>query len=776
MKKLKIFAFSVILLFFIGLATVLILAKILVTPENIQTALAVESSKHLGHKMTADTITVRYLKEITLENVAVVSSDGKKPSLFSCKQVTVQHGLLPLLVKRLLIKDIRLQAPAFSLQLKNGRLTGLVSKRPAPVSEKPALSLFFLPNSIQVKEGRLALINEKESLQFENLSLTAGSISVMFPFEAALSADLSGSTDRGIRCSAKITVPKKKASLALDIRSLPVREICRVLEATDIPLTAGTLSAAAAINYRSGTEVAVQGTASLDKPSIRIAVRDKSITLQEADLQLAYKAAYHPVEKKLSLQQLDGTFVSQKFTGEGSITAKPGGPLADITLRSDNFSLDKIVARADIGLDSPLYGLRLSGPLGITARLKGIPGKNMAPTLSVVLKDNRIIYPPLANLQPELIGSFSMDSSNISVKSFTIRALGSSFTFTGTVPDYAVWPPKPKLRVTASKIDLARLFNENAALSGTEPLADIGPFNFSRVSLNGPLDLGDTYLYGMPLNNVKGTYAFENNIFSIQNLTGNIGEGRFDLSAKIDLGVEGLDYYLFLKLKNAGLDKLSILISPVFRRYVEGNLSGRLAVKGTGTSPVSLNDNLKADAAFYMKDGLIRNLRFKPPLSSFIAMEKLKAIPFRTGTLNARLRNSILDIDTAVISEYLEFYSEGDIYMDTEMDLEAKIRVSEEIFKGGKALAKFLPREAGLISLPLIIRGTFENPDISMPEDTMKYIMQESLPALIMGMMGGNRDEDLNDSFKEIMDIFQAGKHKNTPGKPEDKEAENAEE
>jgi len=767
MKKFKIAVWALITLFVLLLAAILVLAKILVTPENVQTALAFESAKYFGREIRAEKVTVHYLKKITLENVHTAGPPNG-PLLFSCKEITVRHGLLPLLIKRLQIKKIRIKAPDVSLRLKKGRFTGLLKRKPASASGRPVLGLFFLPNSVLVKGGTLNLENGKDVLRFENLALTADPVSLMFPFQAELSADLSGSRDQGIRGRAEITIPKKRASLNLNIRSLPVTKICRLFEADSIPLTAGTLSAEITLDYRNAG-IGIQGTAALDNPAIRITVQNKAVTLRDADTRIDYKAAYHPDKKKLVLQQLDGTFVSQQFTGKGSVMAKSGGPLADITLRSDNFSLEKIFAQTDIGLDSPFYGLRLTGGLGITARLKGIPGKNMTPTLSIMLKGNRIVYPPLANLQPELIGSFSMDSSNISVKSFTLRAVGSSFTFTGIIPDYRTWPPRPNLRVTASKLDLARLFSKDAARSGTEPLEDIGPFNFSRVSLKGPLALGDTYLYGMPLNNVQGAYTFADNIFTIQNLSGNIGEGRFELSAKIDLGVEGLDYYLYLKLKNAGLDKLSILVSPVFRRYVEGNLSGNLAIKGAGTSPFSLHDNLKADAAFYMKNGLIRNLRFKPPLSSFIAMQKLKSIPFRSGTLNARLRNSVLDIDSTIISEYLEFYSEGDIYMDTEMDLEAKVRINEEIFKGGKALAKFLPREAGLISLPLIIRGTFKNPDISMPEDTMKFIMQESLPALIMGMMGGSEDKELDNSFQEIMSIFQAGMQKKNRGQPQKK-------
>ena len=291
-------------------------------------------------------------------------------------------------------------------------------------------------------------------------------------------------------------------------------------------------------------------------------------------------------------------------------------------------------------------------------------------------------------------------------------------------------------------------------------MEDIGPFNFRKFSSKGPLNLGNTYLSGMPLNNVRGNYVFKNNIFSINNLTGNIGNGKFNLSAKVDIGVEGLDYYLHLTLKNTEIDSLSAILPPDFRKHVKGLLSGSCAIKGSGTSPVNLNNNLKADAIFFIKHGLIRNLKLKPPLSTFIAKNKLKSIPLRTGTLNARLRNSIFDIDSEIISEDLEFFSEGDVYLDTSLDLDAKIKISEEFFKRDMALARLLPKESGLISVPFTIKGTLDEPAVSLPEETLRSIIKESVPNLIMDLTNEDKKEELGSTIKEILDIFSGSSKK----------------
>ncbi len=353
-----------------------------------------------------------------------------------------------------------------------------------------------------------------------------------------------------------------------------------------------------------------------------------------------------------------------------------------------------------------------------------------------------------------------MGKRNIAVKTLSISALGSAVSFTGNIPDYTVWPPKTNLKINSSKLNLDPLFNEGPDLSGTETLEDIGPFNFKKFSSQGPLTLGNTHFRGMFLNNVRGKYVFENNIFSINNLTGNIGAGKFDLSAKVDLGVEGLDYYLHLTLKDTEVDALSAILPTGFIRHVKGLLSGSCSVKGSGTSPVKLNNNLKADVMFFIKEGLMKNLKLKPPLSIFIAKDKLKSIPLHTETLNARLRNRIFDIDSENISEDLEFFSEGDVYFDASLDLGAKIKISEGFIKKDKALTRFLPKESSLISVPFTIKGTLDEPVVSLREETLRSIIKESLPNLIMNLTNEDKAGELESIVKEILDIFSGSNKK----------------
>jgi len=759
MKRIrKIFLF--LTLFFILIFTItLILSKTLITPENIKKLLSHESAKHLGTEIKAEKIYIKYLKEIRLEGVTLKSAAGEKKDLFSCSEVNIKYGRFPLLAKKLLIKEIYIKDPVFTLKLIKGRIINLPQGKTGNSLNKPSVGLLFLPNAVNIVNGRISLETEKERFSLENLELSANDISVVFPFKIFLSANLPEGREKEITCETTITVPKKEAACNIKIDKIAAKDFSTLLKAQNITLKKGFLSLDSNINYN-GSEINVKGSASLIDTSIQLPVEHETLKMQDLNSAVKYTASYSIPEKKLKIEDITGSLLSQEFTSKGSVTIKHDRPVLDLSITSDDFSLKQLFDRIDLNLNSPFYGLSISGNIGIKADIKGTPGKNISPTILINLKGNRIIYPPLANLQPKLIGKITLDERNIAIKTFSINALGSSVAFTGNIPEYMTWPPKINLKITSSKLNLDPLFNEDPDLSDPEPLEDIGPFNFNKFSSKGPLNLGNVSLSGMPLKNVRGNYVFKDNIFSINNLTGNIGNGKFNLSSKIDLGVEGLDYYLHLTLKDADVDSLTAILPPDFRQHVKGSLSGSCAVKGSGTSPVNLNNNLKADAKFFIKDGLIRNLRLKPPLSKFIAKNKLKSIPLRTGTLNARLRNSIFDIDSEIISEDLGFFTEGDVYLDTSLDLDAKIKISKEFIEKENALAKLLPKESGLISIPFKIKGDLNKPIISLPEETLRSIIKVSVPNLILDLTNDDKKEKLGSTIKDILDIFSGSNKK----------------
>ena len=103
MKKIRKIFIALILIVVLFFAIILILARTLITPENIKNLLSHESEKYLGTEIKAEKIHIKYLRRIKLEGVTLKSVNGVKENLFSCNEAAIKYGLFSLLSKKLLI-------------------------------------------------------------------------------------------------------------------------------------------------------------------------------------------------------------------------------------------------------------------------------------------------------------------------------------------------------------------------------------------------------------------------------------------------------------------------------------------------------------------------------------------------------------------------------------------------------------------------------------------------------------------------------------------------
>jgi hypothetical protein len=53
-----------------------------------------------------------------------------------------------------------------------------------------------------------------------------------------------------------------------------------------------------------------------------------------------------------------------------------------------------------------------------------------------------------------------------------------------------------------------------------------------------------------------------------------------------------------------------------------------------------------------------------------------------------------------------------------------------------------------------MIKGTLDEPAVSLPEETLRSIIKESVPTLIMDLTNEDNKEELGSTIKEILDIF----------------------
>lgn len=748
MKTLKTILLIGIVLLVLVSVLILIFAKIYITPEVIKDSLCFETEKYLKREASFNNIEVSLLRGIVLRGVAIRKSlPWENKDIFVCDEVRIKYSLFPLLFKKLLIRKIDFENPTINIQQKNGRSPGLYGRDGPPPDSSGPLGMLFLPGSISAKHGRIVFYNltDNSSFPLTDFQVSADNISIVSPSEFSISANLGQGTAPDITCQGKFFIPKKELFADVTLQNIPLERLLINLGASSIPVQKGSLTVRSTLTVNASEPLTLNGNISLRDTSFVIlpaTARDNQTALEGLDANLDFQSAYDLRKGLLTIKKINGKFLSSTFQGDGVIKGRGNNASVSLSLHSARFSLDDLFRKLYQPSTSLAKDLKLAGNIGLRIDIKGKLKDSIFPTFVLKLKDNRIIFPPLGHFKPQLKGELRVDDKNISIPSFKVGTENLSVTVAGDTFNYRKWPPKSNLKIVSSFM--------NFPDPSTEKVEEMGPFDFGNLSSDGPIRLGDIVFLGMRLNNVQGRYLFENNKLFIKNLKGTSGGGSFDLSATVDLGVKGLDYYLYLKLNDVPLKTILIMFPGASTEFFDGTVSGNCALKGNGTAPTNFLDNLKGDASLYVSNGQIKGLTLVPQISNFIRINEIKEFELNKAQLQFKLRNSIIDLDGDLISPNIKLYPAGEIGLDSSLDIEAQLKISPELFNDTMKIARYLPQENGWVKLPLTIQGTLQSPDVSLSKEALNFILKEALPKLLMDIMSEKEDSPL----EEVLEVL----------------------
>ncbi len=440
------------------------------------------------------------------------------------------------------------------------------------------------------------------------------------------------------------------------------------------------------------------------------------------------------------IKKIQGSLLSSSFEGGGRIEGARGNPdSVSVTLRADRLSLDELSGRLYYGAASPFKGLRLGGLMGLRVDFDGKADSSLFPTVTANLYGGRIMYPPLGTLQPEFNGGITLVSRAISLSNLRIGTPTINIVLAGDIINYLQWPPETKVRVVSSTFDLYQLVNDPGSMQGE----DIGPFDFGSLKFEGPLEIGTVPLLDVALTNVQGAYLFENNRFSIKNLGGGIeGGGSFNISSSIDLRVKGLEYSLTLSLTDVPLQTLNDLALVDLSKFIDGTVTGSVVLGSHGTRPATFVDSLTGDAAFRIKNCRIKGFAMPEQLDRFIKKGALTSISFTDADLQLKLRRDAIELSGAFLSPQAELHPSGQVGLNAELHMQAQLKLATDVFSSDTKIADYLPREGAWVVLPVVIKGTLDNPSVTLSDEALRHIMQVTLPRLFMDMLEKAKAEE----------------------------------
>ena len=603
----------------------------------------------------------------------------------------------------------------------------------------------MLPGSVLVHGGTVSFFDkaEKIDVQLANVQVEAGNISYIMPFDVTASASFENSATPDIQIKGNCFIPSRKFSAELAVPEFDFVRIRQYLAAFGIPLNKGAGSLNLTVKGSGDKPVQIYCKAALKDVAAVIVPAgraDDEIGIDGLGANIEIQADYDVDTGSGSIKKIQGALLSSSFEGGGTIEGVRGNPdSVSVTLNANRLSLDELSGRLYYGAASPFKGLRLGGLMGLRVDFEGKADSSLFPTVTANLYGGRIIYPPLGSLQPEFNGGITLISRAISLSNLRIGTPNINVVLAGDIINYLQWPPEPNVRVVSSTFNLYQLVNDPGSMQGE----DIGPFDFGSLKFEGPLEIGTVPLLDVELSNVQGAYLFENNRFSIKNLGGGIaGGGSFNLSSSIDLRVKGLEYNLTMSLADVPLQTLNDLALVDLSKFIDGTVTGSIVLGSHGTRPATFIDSLTGDAAFRIKNCRIKGFAMPEQLDRFIKKGALTSISFTDADLQLKLRRDAIELSGAFISPQAELHPSGQVGLNAELHMQAQLKLATDVFSSDTKIADYLPREGSWVVLPVVIKGTLDNPSVTLSDEAIRHIMQVTLPRLFMDMLEKAKREE----------------------------------
>ena len=759
MKKLK----TIILIALTGVAVfaavLLLYAKLTLTPEKIRQTLAAEIAYYLRRDISCKEIQVGWLGGIRLNGVILHKAfPWEEEDILFCPELRIKVRLIPLLLGKLFIKEVVFQEPHISLfQRELGQyisVYGQIQRRKtiSTGSRQQPFSVIFLPTHIEVRGGSVVLkstareLPQPVTVSLADVRMLITDVSPLFAFPFTLSAQVVGTQPSVFACNGEVSVPRQKLTATISLGNTDLSTFKEYFKFYQMPVKSGVVRLDAKIDLEELKVLKVSGAVQLQDVAVGIAsfVQNggaQDVTLEGADATLNFAALWDIARQVITFQKLDGTVLSSSYTGEGSVKGIGETPYLKLVLKADDFPLENFFKRLSARIPWMFDGASLSGKADMTVNIEGELPDSVFSKFSINFKGNRLNYKPLGGFQPDLEGAGTVDNNRIALRDLKIGVRGSTITLAGEVLNYLTGTPQSDIRIVASHIKLSDFMLTGSSTEEAEK-EEVGPFDLKGLTLGGPIDMGSVAFLGMLVNNLRGNYMLADNQLSLKELTGTLGQGQFRLSGTVNLAVKGLDYTLDLNLERAALKELSKVVSPLYENFVDGTISGNCTVKGNGVTPLRFVRNLEGKGFFTVQNALFKGLSLGT-IGSFIRMDGGDGLRFDQGQVQLKLRDGTVDINGGFINPDLGLYPSGSVGFDSSLNIDTIMKLSPAFSRRmmSEKILQYFPQEDGWISLPIEIRGTVYEPQISLSKEVLNVFIEKIMPAVLNEMLKEKQEQ-----------------------------------
>jgi len=680
MKKLKIFAISLLGIVVVGYLLLFIAARILFPPERLKEIITPKISEAVGREVSIEDVGLSVFPGLSLnaEGLTIANAEGfsDKP-LLKVGDLYLNVKLLPLLRKRVEVASILIKSPKILIEKsKTGKFNfEMGSEEKDKVSseaEEPETSpVSLVVNSARIEDGTLIYLDHQK-----NKTITIKEI------------------DQNISISLDEELTDIRTEGRLDIKDLNF---------TDMKKNEG------AMNFPSATI----------KHHFKIDTQSKNV----------------------QIEQLMFVIESTQLNFAGSLKNYDTTPNIDLSLRTNEIELSNILRTIPHDLAPMLTELTAEGTINFKMDVKGEISENKTPNVNGDLSFNNLTlsYSELPSKISNLNGSIGFTDKSLNFRKITARLGNEPFELSGSIIDFE--HPKYDLKFKAD-LNLSTLkdYIESPSIQSNIPpdklpmltkLNGEGKINL-KIDVNGEisedklpnvngalsfnnLTLGYSELPGK-ITNLSGAIGFTDKKLDFRNITARLGSDpvefsgsiinfehpRYDLKLKTDLNLNAVKDYIELPKGTSlsGRLKANIIAKGSVDKPENTRLNGRISVSNSSLTTPNLAvplTEINSEVDLAGRKVKISNLTLRAAKSSIsLTGEILDPIHNPKGTL--QLTSSLLDLDEI----FPETESEEDV-----TSMREPIKLPFETLDGKVIISKLITNDIVMSNLraDMIIRN-----------------------------------------------------------------------
>ncbi len=762
-----------------------VLAKTLITPEKIKKTVLPLAQDALKREVRLGDIDVSLLSGITLKDLAVQEKSGAE-SFVVADQIVLKYQLWPLLFMRVVIDEARLDNPRirivrnadgsfnFSDLAGGGEETATT---PPAEGKGDAPPVDLLVSRIGISGGELNyadyMINKEPPYRYTlsdlNLAVRDLSLSSAFPFE--VSARVNGST---FAVDGQASVAEKTGSATVKLSNLDVTAFAPYFR-DQVPGKLRGLKVDLDLTASGGLEA-------LTSKGV-IALKDIDITLDalpdapiaNSKFTVNYAVA---VDQKVSAVTIEPTtfdFNGIRADVSGRVSGYDKTPSVDLALVMSSLDLRTVISALPAGLVKPAEGLDPAGSIDARFNLAGKVDQPMK-----LLRDGTVqlagVQASASGLRPSLSGKISLKGDSAESQDMVLQIGDNSAKIAFSASNLFGKPIVASSRIESERFLLDPILKATAAPAavakeqkGTAPEAggakqEIGPFDIP-VRADGVVRIAKTVYQGLNVDNFLLNYRLQNNILTIDNLSGAVAGGTFKQTSVVDLGKKGLKYNGNLSLAGVQADPLVGAFFPKASGTVFGAMNMDVGFDGQGTLVDTLKQSLSGNGKVKLSQGRLTGAGLVQQFASYLNLEQLKELQFSEFKGSYTLKNGAFQMNSDFSGKDVRMSPQGKVGLDGALDLALGARLAPELSrkldKKGE-VSQLLTDAEGWSELPLKVAGTLSKPrfqlDTSAAASAVKkkaqQELQQKLQEKVLDKLGTSDTETdpAKDAAKKLID------------------------